>query len=114
MEGHLKHCFTLLDSCASSLRRSRAKLLCIVPILTDEGNPRGMEGHLTTTLTTSCVLSIRALPQAATVSIPDTAVHHRWNISRVNCSVQFCTPPSKPQHKLTVCRVCEAAGNDRR
>ena len=28
--------FTLLDLCASSLRRGHANLLCIVPILTDD------------------------------------------------------------------------------
>ena len=31
-----KKMFTLLDLCVSSLRRGHAKLLCIVPILTDD------------------------------------------------------------------------------
>ena len=31
-----KKMFTLLDLCVSSLRRGHAKLLCLVPILTDD------------------------------------------------------------------------------
>ena len=31
-----KEMFTLLDLCASSLRRGNANLLCIVPILSDD------------------------------------------------------------------------------
>ena len=31
-----RNCFTLLDACVSSLRRGHAKLLCFVPILTDD------------------------------------------------------------------------------
>ena len=32
---HIKHMFTRLDQCVSSLRRGHADLLCIVPILMD-------------------------------------------------------------------------------
>ena len=32
----LLHLFTLLDLCMSSLRRGRANILCIVPILRDD------------------------------------------------------------------------------
>ena len=34
--AHSRLLFTLLDLCVSSLRRSHANLLCIVPILTDD------------------------------------------------------------------------------
>ena len=37
--------FTLLDVCASSLRRGHANLLCIVPISTDDPRRESLEGE---------------------------------------------------------------------
>jgi len=83
----IKELFTLLDLCASSLRRGHANLLCIVPILTDD--PRRESEHVLANKRGANSIPILRDQLISSVFVSTDhafrAIYNKWLNLKINC-----------------------------